>query len=145
MSKSIQFELGDPNEETWDNVLQQFKSVYEKFGGDFGLGTSSTQNQQAIEKFKFKSWCQFYDVTHKLISREKLLALLQDRFDDKFRYDENGLPKLYLNEQDLEKTFAVAKQHALQVLPILTFAKLADGSEIVPDYDIFDSKLREQF
>ena len=73
------------------------------------------------------------------------MALLQDRFDDKFRYDENGLPKLYLNEQDLEKTFAVAKQHALQVLPILTFAKLADGSEIVPDYDIFDSKLREQF
>ncbi|AOW30373.1 dynamin-like GTPase [Candida albicans SC5314] len=145
LSKSIQFELGDPNEETWDNVLQQFKGVYEKFGGDFGLGTSSTQNQQAIEKFKFKSWCQFYDVTHKLISREKLLALLQDRFDDKFRYDENGLPKLYLNEQDLEKTFAVAKQHALQVLPILTFAKLADGSEIVPDYDIFDSKLREQF
>lgn len=149
LSKSIQFELGDPNENTWDTVLQQFnllsQEVLTKYDGDFGLGTTDEQNKQALDRFQFKSWTMFYESMHKLISKEKLLVLLQDRFDDVFRYDENGLPKLYLNEADLEKTFTESKQHALKVLPILTIAKLSDGSEIVPEIDIFDHKLREKY
>lgn len=149
LAKSIQSELGNPSENTWDTVLEQFNKLSDgfvtKYAGDFDLGTTEEQNKQALERFQFKSWVQFYELMHRLISKEKLLVLLQDRFDDIFRYDENGLPKLYLNEADLEKTFTESKQHALKVLPILIIAKLSDGSEIIAGYDIFEPKLREKY
>ncbi|RCK63968.1 Protein SEY1 [Candida viswanathii] len=98
LSKAIQAELGD-------QVLANTTGFWVRHNS----GTEPT----AIDRFKFKSWTQFYELTHKLISKEKLLVLLQDRFDDIFRYDENGLPKLYLNEADLEKTSATGKTGSL--------------------------------
>ncbi|EMG50023.1 Protein SEY1 [Candida maltosa Xu316] len=148
LSKSIQSELGDPNEETWDKILHQFKKLSSDFVEKFdfkNFNLTETETEQAIEKYKFRSWTTFYNLIHKLISKDNLLSLLQNRFDDKFRYDENGLPKLYKNETELEKTFNLSKSYALKALPILAVAKLSDDSEIVPDYDIFDVKLKEKF
>lgn len=45
----------------------------------------------------------------------------------------------------IEANFAIAKEHALAVLSILTIAKLSDDSEIVPDFDIFSPMLRSQY
>lgn len=149
LSKTIQFELNDPSESTWDNILKQFelqvKDFTSKYEGDFGLNTSKEENEEAVTKFKFKSWNYFYELIHKFIYKERVLDILQSRFDDKFRYDANGLPKLYQDARELEGSFAVAKEHALDVLPILTIAKLSDDSEIVPDFDLFSPKLRSQY
>ncbi|KAK6453620.1 putative stress-related vesicular transport protein [Scheffersomyces xylosifermentans] len=156
LTKAIQFELTDPNEATWDNILAKFKqltsdilSKYESEEGsgeyNFGLGTKAEQNVEAIETLKFKSWNSFYEVTHKIISKDNLLTLLKDRFDDKFRYDENGLPRLYQDAHDLEANYNNSKQYALKVVPLLSIAKLSDSSEILPDYDIFNPKLRAKY
>ncbi|KAI5963861.1 SEY1 [Candida theae] len=146
LSKTIQFELNDPSESTWDKILEQFNlyvnEFTSKYDGDFGLNTLQADNEEAVKKFKFKSWNYFYDLIHKFIYKERVLDILQSRFDDKFRYDSNGLPKLYQDARELETSFAIAKEHALAVLPILTIAKLGDDSEIVPDFDIFSPKLR---
>lgn len=149
LSKTIQFELNDPSDSTWDNTLKQFDSFVNEFtsryDGDFGLNTSAKDNEEAIKKFKFKSWNSFYELIHKFIYKERVLDILQTRFDDKFRYDANGLPRLYQDARELETNFAIAKEHALAVLPILTIAKLSDDSEIVPGMDIFNPKLRSQY
>lgn len=149
LSKTIQFELNDPSNSTWDKILKQFDfhvdEFTSKYNGDFGLNTSEQDNEEAMKKFKFKSWNNFYDLIHKFIYKERVLDILQTRFDDKFRYDSNGLPKLYQDARELEANFAIAKEHALAVLPILTIAKLSDDSEIVPDFDIFSPMLRSQY
>ena len=154
LGKVMVEELNDPKNETWDNILEKFKlfvdntvSKYEVDTGeyDFGLGTSLPANIGAINKLKYKSWVSFYDLIHKYISKDNVLNLLKDRFDDKFRYDENGLPRLYQNGHELEKSFNESKLHALDILPVLTIARLSDGTEILPDYDIFDKRLRNQY
>ncbi|CUM48792.1 unnamed protein product [Debaryomyces tyrocola] len=154
LGKVIVEELNDPKSETWDNILEKFKlyvdstvSKYEVGAGeyDFGLGTSLQSNIGAIDKFKYKSWVSFHELIHKYISKDNVLNLLKDRFDDKFRYDENGLPRLYQNGHELENSFNESKSYALDILPVLTIAKLSDGTEILPDYDIFDKRLRNQY
>lgn len=153
LSKAIQFELNDPNENTWDNILEKFHSTqnellgkYETENGyDFGLGTTEDKNLELVKSLKFKAWTNFHEICTKLISKETLFNLLKDRFDDMFRYDENGLPKLYQNTRELEANFAKAKTHALKIMPILSIAKRSDGTEILPEYDIFDSKLRNEY
>ncbi|CAI5757497.1 unnamed protein product [Candida verbasci] len=149
LSKFIQSEIPNVTENTWNNILEHFNKLVseftEKYSYGFDLGTTDEENEMAISKFKFKSWNQFYGILHKLITEEKLLVLLQDRFDDKFRYDENGLPKLYQDSTELEKTFSDAKEYALKILPTLTIAKLNDDSEIIPEYDIFNQELRRKY
>lgn len=154
LNKSIVFELNDLNETTWDNVLAKFNSLNqeslskfadEEGGFDFGLGTSEEINKEVVERIKFKNWQKFYESIHKYISKDTLVNLLQDRFDDKFRYDENGLPKLYQNATELDDSFGKAKTYALKVVDILTEAKLSSGKEIKPEYDIFDKKLTAKY
>ena len=149
LSKLMQLQLNDPTEKTWDNILYNFHQLQKEFtskhNGDFGLNTTEAENENAFAKFKFQSWDAFYQLIHKVITKEKVLQQLQTRFDDKFRYDVNGLPKLYQNSRELEESFAVAKEHALGVLPILTIAKLSDDSEIIPDVDIFNKLLRVKY
>ncbi|KAI5954670.1 SEY1 [Candida jiufengensis] len=150
LTKFMQLEINDPNEKTWDNILNKFKELINDISlkypnNDFNLNTSDEQNEEAIKKFKFKSWNNFHEIIHKLIFKEKVLELLINKFDDKFRYDQNGLPKLYQNTTELETNFAIAKEHSLNILPILTIAKLSDDSEIIPDYNIFDKNLRIKY
>ncbi|EGW32675.1 uncharacterized protein SPAPADRAFT_72037 [Spathaspora passalidarum NRRL Y-27907] len=143
ISKAVQQELANADDETWDRILAAFKKL--SVLPEFDLGTTDEQNKTAQETFKFKSWSQFHDTLSKLISKDKLLIILQDRFDDKFRYDSNGIPKLYFNERDLEDSFQVAKMHAVSIVPILSLAKLSNDSEILPEVDIFDYDLREKY
>ncbi|RLV89824.1 Protein SEY1 [Spathaspora sp. JA1] len=143
ISKAVQQELVNPDEETWDRVFEKFKQLSTL--SEYDLGTTSEQNKTAEETFEFKSWTQFHQILCKLISKEKLLIILQDRFDDKFRYDENGIPKLYFNEHDLEESFQISKRHAVSIMPILSLAKLSNDTEILPDVDIFDQELRRKY
>jgi hypothetical protein len=154
LTKSIQVELADPSAETWDIILEVFQGLTKDFKEkyqladstvDFGLGSSEEDNTVALEKFNFKSWSTFYEVIHKQISKESVASMLKDRFDDKFRYDEQGLPRLYQNATELEQAFEKSKAYALKAMPIFTYAKLSDDSEIIPDYNIFDRKLKAKY
>lgn len=153
VSKAIALEVSDPSETTWDKVLARFKAAgdevfYSKYenadGLDFALGTTAATNAVALDKFQFRAWTSFHLSIKKLISKENLLLVLKDRFEDKFRYDENGIPRLYQNAHELETNYTISKEHALKALPVLTMARLADGSEIVPVYDIFDRQLQRK-
>lgn len=147
-------ELANPSELTWDHILEKFQALsksallkYETKEGDydFRLGTLPSMNKRALKTFDFKSWELLDDLIHKYISKDNLLNILKDRFDDKFRYDENGVPRLYQNTKELEGSFSESKTHALKAFPILTMARLSDGTEVIPKYDVRDKKLKRQY
>lgn len=147
-------ELANPSELTWDHILEKFQALsksallkYETEEGDydFRLGTLPSMNKRALKTFDFKSWELLDDLIHKYISKDNLLSILKDRFDDKFRYDENGVPRLYQNTKELEGSFSESKTHALKAFPILTMARLSDGTEVIPKYDVRDKKLKRQY
>lgn len=147
-------ELANPSELTWDHILEKFQALsksallkYETEEGDydFRLGTLPSMNKRALKTFDFKSWELLDDLIHKYISKDNLLNILKDRFDDKFRYDENGVPRLYQNTKELEGSFSESKTHALKAFPILTVARLSDGTEVIPKYDVRDKKLKRQY
>lgn len=152
MSTVLVDELAAPSDQTWEHVLAKFKElstgVLDKYLVDgeynFSLGTEGALNTAAVHTFKFKAWVLLDDLIHKHIGKDALLGILKDRFDDKFRYDDNGLPKLYQNTHELEGSFADAKAYALKVFSFLTFAKLANGSELRPEYDIHNKALRKK-
>ena len=153
LNKIITFELGDLKEETWDNIVEKFKTTMldllanYKSGTtyDFGLGIDEDTTKLSIEKIKFKGWVKFYDTVHDKLSKENILTKLKERFDDKFRYDQDGIPRLYKSEGELDESFHVAKAYATQHLDIMTTMKLSDSSEVLADYDIFSPELKAKY
>ncbi|CUM63944.1 uncharacterized protein PRCAT00001532001 [Priceomyces carsonii] len=153
LTRVLQKELARPDEKSWDKVLAEFNKFtveafkkYEKDGEyDFGLGTQHDINSEKVSLFNFRSWVLFHDIIHATIQKDTVLTLLKDRFDDIFRYDENGLPKFYENAFQLDQAFGESRDFALKVLPILSIARLSDGSEIIPKCDIFDRDGRKKY
>ncbi|CAK7901832.1 protein Sey1p [[Candida] anglica] len=154
MTKTVAAQLSEPEEHSWDAILGVFHSLvdeplkkFETVDGkyDFQLGASDELNSITATTFKFKAWTKFYDVVRKYVSKENLLTILKDRFETKFRYDENGLPKLYQNVHELGISFKEAKEYALKVVPFVSFAKLSNSSAILPEFDIFDKKLKRKY
>ncbi|KAG7662202.1 SEY1 [[Candida] subhashii] len=138
IKQHIPSEMANPDDKTWDRIFEKFNNLRV-------VSEVNLEEDKDVETFKFKAWVQFHDILHQLLSKEKLSELLKDRFDDKFRYDNNGIPILYTNEHELDIAFQKAKEHALTALPILSLAKLSDDSEILPEYDIFDAGLRLKY
>ncbi|GMF61524.1 unnamed protein product [[Candida] boidinii] len=82
-------------------------------------------------------WVKFRDLLHDSISEESVSRILRNLFEDEFRYDENGLPKLWRNISEVDTQFTKARTNALKALPILSNAVLSStNSEIIPDVDI---------
>lgn len=154
LSNTILDEISNPTTNTWDIISEKFSTLskltlnkYETENGeyDFGLGTEPLVNDTAMRTFSFKSWELLDTLIHKYISKENLLNILKDRFDDKFRYDENGVPKLYENSHELEISFAEAKTFAMKAFPILTFAKLSNSTELKPPFDLHSKALKRKY
>lgn len=154
LSTTILDEISNPTNGTWDRISDKFEALsknalskYETENGDydFGLGTEPLVNETAVRTFSFKSWELLDSVIHKYISKENLLNILKDRFDDKFRYDENGVPRLYENSHELEASFVDAKAFAMKAFPILTFAKLSNSTELKPPFDLRSKALQRRY
>lgn len=153
LSTTILDEISKPDKETWDRISEKFeelkKSALFKYkageGYDFGLGTSQHLNGKALTSLDFKAWELFDQLIQKYISKENLLNILKDRFDDKFRYDENGVPKLYQNTHELEASFSDSKDYALEALPLLSFARLSNGAEMRPQFDVRNKALQRKY
>ncbi|OBA20769.1 root hair defective 3 GTP-binding protein [Metschnikowia bicuspidata var. bicuspidata NRRL YB-4993] len=151
---AISQEISSPSQSTWDQVMEKFDMAaalfLEKYTSDsgmvdFGVGAEDDMNKLTLRVFEFQSWQTLHTVIHKHISKDNLLTILKDRFDDKFRYDQNGLPRLYQNGKELDAAFGEAKGHAMKVFPILTIARLSNGAEIMPKYDVFDKTLKQKY
>lgn len=154
LNKYITFELNDFNESSWDNILKKFEELVEKLLApykesgdsiDFGLGIGKDLTNESVKKFKFKSWSKFYGLIQKNFSKGSILNMLKDKFEDNFRYDENGVPRLYSNEFELDDSYNKAKSATFKLVPLLTMVKLSNSSEIIPEYDIFNESLRKKY
>lgn len=153
LSTAILDEISKPSKTFWDNVLNQFEDLSKKgllkyeneLDYDFGLGADQLLNESLLKVFEFKSWSLFHDLLRKFLSKESLTNILRDRFDERFRYDENGVPKLYRDARELEVGFTESRDIALEAFPILSFAKLTNGTELRPKYNIFDNALRRKY
>lgn len=136
--------LSDPYETCWDKILEEFNSLVESLvepfktekGYDFKLELSDEANQLNYEKIKTGCWILFDHIIHDYITEDNVLNILRNKFDQFFRYDDKGLPKIWENSIDIDNYFTEARTKTLSLLPYLCLAKLSSNVEILPDVDI---------
>lgn len=135
--------LSNPETDTWDKILDMFRktvqlslSKYEISEGyyDFQVGFTEEENVSIYKNICSKAWHVLNVTVHDYLKPDTIVSILRDRFETKFRYDEDDSPRLWRNEDEIDRAFRVAKEHALEVLNVLSFAATSDHVEIVPEF-----------
>lgn len=138
--------LSTPETDTWDKIVDMFERVlevslhkYEVSRGvyDFQVGFTEEENEKVYKTIRSKAWHVLNVTVHDYLKPDTIVSILRDRFEAKFRYDDNDSPRLWKNEEEIDRAFSVAKEQALEVLNVLSFAATSDHVEIVPE--IIDS------
>lgn len=139
--------LSNPEIDVWDKVMKGFhqtiRDVLEKYeisegNYDFQVGLSEEKNQDIYQQICHCAWHLLNVTVHDYLKEDTVVGILRDRFESKFRYDDNDSPRLWKNEEEIDQAFRIAKEHALEVLGVLSLASTSDNVEVVANFDATD-------
>ncbi|ODV88037.1 hypothetical protein CANARDRAFT_26197 [[Candida] arabinofermentans NRRL YB-2248] len=146
LKEKVHDTLSNPSTESWDQILEFFNeslnTVFSKYKledgtFDFRLGLSPDSNASTATEIKKSFWIKFRNVIHDFVSEDTVSRILRNKFEDAFRYNEEGLPRLWKSSVEVDEQFSAAKSKTVALLPIFSVAYLsAAGQEIIPDIDI---------
>lgn len=136
--------LSHPEVDVWDKVMEMFDSTIKESIGkfieedgeyNFQVGLSKEQNAKLVQQIYHTGWHLLNVTVHDYLKEDTVVGILRDRFETKFRYDDSDSPRLWKNEEEIDQAFRVAKEHALQVLGVLSLAATSDNVEVVANFD----------
>lgn len=130
--------LSRPDATVWDRVMEAFSQAetdaVERYqtdaGPDFGVGGG---DEAIAAKIHVHAWGVLLRVIHDTLTEDNVVRMMRDRFEDKFRYDDEEVPRVWTKVDEVEASFRVAREHGLAMLPLLSLAATSAGVEIMPE------------
>ncbi|SCU87352.1 LAME_0D09758g1_1 [Lachancea meyersii CBS 8951] len=138
----IVFLLAHPEKDLWDQVMKSFNDIIcksvQRFSPevgqfDFQIGVSEDENKKVYEQIRSSAWASLHEIVHDYLTEDNVASILRERFENKFRFDENDSPRLWKNEEEIDAVYRVAKEHATEVLDVLSLAATSRHIEVIPD------------
>ncbi|KAI9571148.1 RHD3/Sey1 [Boletus coccyginus] len=106
----------------WGNVLAVFKQLLERKAN--GKPSSPlTENETALGSLRMRAWLALRVKIDELTADTAILGKLRMHFEERFRYDENGVPRVWKPDNDIEGAFREANDGTLSL--ILPFSKIS--------------------
>lgn len=125
----------------WDRIWNVFISTVKEAETRFvERAKSFDANQDEIEvglwRLRRKSWGVLRAKIDEEVMEGNILLKLRENFEDKFRYDEAGVPRIWRPTDDIEGLYTKAKESTLTLIPLLSRFRLAEtyGPPNLPDW-----------
>ena len=83
-------------------------------------------------RLRRKSWGVLRAKIDEEVMEGNLLLKLRENFEDKFRYDESGVPRIWRPTDDIEGYYTKARESTLALIPLLSRFHLRDTSAPPP-------------
>jgi hypothetical protein len=83
-------------------------------------------------RLRRKSWGVLRAKIEEEMIEGNLLLKLRENFEDKFRYDEAGVPRIWRPTDDIEGLYTRARESTLTLIPLLSKFRLAENSAPPP-------------
>jgi hypothetical protein len=121
----------------WDRVWTIFTdtvSMAEKRFTDraSSFDASSDEVEVGLWRLRRKSWAVLRAKIDEEVMEGNILLKLRENFEDKFRYDEHGVPRIWRPTDDIEGIYTKARESTITVIPLLARFKLAKTSSPPP-------------
>jgi hypothetical protein len=125
----------------WDRIWTIFTVTVKDAAKRFtDRATSFDASPEEVEvglwRLRRKSWGVLKSKIEEEMMEGNLLLKLRENFEDKFRYDEAGVPRIWRPTDDIEGLYAKARESTLTLIPLLSrFRHSKTGAP--PPLDIF--------
>ncbi|WWC89135.1 protein SEY1 [Kwoniella dendrophila CBS 6074] len=119
----VEVALSQPSPKMWDTVLKTYQSVSEDAEESYltkakAYNCSEEENEHALASLRARAWLSLRRKLEEQTSDATILATLRSTFEERFRYDEAGVPRVWKPEDDIESAFTKAKEETLALLPL---------------------------
>ncbi|KAK0448843.1 RHD3/Sey1 [Armillaria borealis] len=107
ISEPVELALNKPSPDMWDRLI-------------FGLGFNCTddENANALATLRRRAWQTLRSKIDEQTADGVILGKLRAHFEERFRYDDNGVPRVWKPEDDIDGAFKKAKDQTLELVPI---------------------------
>ncbi|KAM3422828.1 hypothetical protein BST61_g310 [Cercospora zeina] len=121
----------------WDRIWTVFTDTVSHAETRFtararSFDASPDEVEVGLWRLRRKSWGALRDKIEEELMEGNLLLKLRENFEDKFRYDEEGVPRIWRPTDDIESMYTKARESTLTLIPLLARFKLSRTSAPPP-------------
>jgi hypothetical protein len=121
----------------WDRIWNAFTGIVSEAEGRFAdraksFDASDAEVEVGLWRLRRKSWTALREKIEEEVMEGNILLKLRENFEDKFRYDEAGVPRIWRPTDDIEGIYTKARESTLTLIPLLSKFKLL-SSQGSPD------------
>ncbi|CAA9963776.1 hypothetical protein CFE70_007579 [Pyrenophora teres f. teres 0-1] len=121
----------------WDRVWTIFtdtvKSAEKRFTDRASsFDASADEVEVGLWRLRRKSWGVLRAKIDEEVMEGNILLKLRENFEDKFRYDDLGVPRIWRPTDDIDGLYTKARESTITVIPLLAHFKLAKTSKSPP-------------
>ncbi|KAI1109486.1 RHD3/Sey1 [Nemania sp. NC0429] len=130
--------LGAPEEgekpptekDLWDRIWNVFASIVKEAESRFtdrakSFEASEAEVEVGLWRLRRKSWVALRERVDEEVMEGNILLKLRENFEDKFRYDEAGVPRIWRPADDIEGIYTRARESTLTLIPLLSRFRLS--------------------
>ena len=83
-----------------------------------GFNCTEEENAIALNSLRRKSWLALRSKVDEQTADPVLMSKLRGLFEDKFRYDDQGIPRVWKPDDDIDTFFSKARNDTLALIPV---------------------------
>ncbi|KAL1836264.1 hypothetical protein VTJ49DRAFT_5381 [Mycothermus thermophilus] len=121
----------------WDRVWAAFVGIVREAETRFSdraksFEASPEEVEVGLWRLRRKSWVALREKIEEEMMESNILMKLRENFEDKFRYDDEGVPRIWRPTDDIEGVYTRARESTLALIPLLAKFRLAE-TQAAPD------------
>ncbi|KAF2826238.1 root hair defective 3 GTP-binding protein [Ophiobolus disseminans] len=129
--------LPPSEKDLWDRVWTIFTETVSSAEKRFtdraqSFDASPEEVDVGLWRLRRKSWGVLRAKIDEEVMEGNILLKLRENFEDKFRYDEHGVPRIWRPTDDIEGAYTKARESTITVIPLLARFKLSKTSSPPP-------------
>jgi len=113
-------ELGNDLERSLNNSIDTYKALIK------GYDCTEEEINNNIMDVRKNGWNVFCNLIAEETTDNIILIHLRERFEDLFRYDKAGLPRVWNHNDDIDAIFKKARDESLALISLFTFIDISE-------------------
>ncbi|KAG2064326.1 root hair defective 3 GTP-binding protein [Suillus decipiens] len=122
ISEPVDISLNKATPDMWDKVLNTFKETLEKAESTYlvkakSFNCTDDENVTSLAALRRRAWLALRAKIDEQTTDTVILGKLRAHFEERFRYDENAVPRVWRPDDDIDGAFRTAKEQTMNLIP----------------------------
>ncbi|KAG7098321.1 Dynamin-like GTPase that mediates homotypic ER fusion [Marasmius oreades] len=128
ISEPVEMALHKASPNMWDTILIAFKETLDKTESSYlskarSFNCTEEENTLALATLRRRTWQALRSKIDEQTAEAVILGKLRGHFEERFRYDEQGVPRVWQPGDDIDGAFKKAKDDTLDLIPLYSKIK----------------------